>query len=172
MKGKNSSRLAVGLILILVGGWFIAIQMFPQLKSLINLDFTWPVIIIGFAALMFLIGLLTGAPGMAVPAAVIAGIGAIFYYQNETGNWASWSYVWTLIPGFVGVGTIVAGIFSGDFRHSLKEGLNLIFISAVLFVIFGAFLGNLDILGPYWPVLIILFGLWILIQPLLRPRRS
>jgi hypothetical protein len=171
MKGENNSRLAVGLLLVLIGGWFLAIQFFPQLKSFMNLEFTWPLLVIGLGALIFIIGLLTGAPGMAVPAAVIGGIGAILYWQNTTGNWGSWSYAWSLIPGFVGVGTIVAGIFSGDFRRSLKEGINLIFISAVMFVIFASILGDLTILGPYWPVMIILFGLWILIQPLLRTRR-
>ena len=75
---------------------------------------------------------ITGAPGMAVPAAIVAGIGGILYYQYATKNYASWSYMWTLIPGFVGVGLILAGLLGEYTRHNIGRGLNLIVISAVI----------------------------------------
>jgi hypothetical protein len=43
---------------------------------------------------------------MAVAACIIGGIGGILYWQSYTGDWASWAYVWTLIPGFSGIGII------------------------------------------------------------------
>ena len=42
--------------------------------------------------------LLTGQPGMLVPACIVGGIGGMLYWQNLTGDWASWSYSWSLIP--------------------------------------------------------------------------
>ncbi|HUV89374.1 MAG TPA: hypothetical protein VMY80_06955, partial [Anaerolineae bacterium] len=94
----------------------------------------------------------------------------LLYWQNATGHWESWAYAWTLIPGFVGVGIILAGILGGGLRKALGGGGWLILISLVLFAIFGSFLGGLNLLGPYWPVLLIVLGLFILVERLVRRR--
>ncbi len=39
-----------------------------------------------------------------MPSIIVGGIGGILAYQDYTGHWESWSYLWTLIPGFVGLG--------------------------------------------------------------------
>ena len=66
--------------------------------------------------------------------------------------------MWTLIPGFVGVGQIVAAAL-GRSRHEARSGLNLILVSAVMFVIFAAIFGKLAMFGPYFPaVVLILVG--------------
>lgn len=87
-----------------------------------------------------------------------------------TGNWQSWAYLWALIPGFVGIGIIIAGILSGEWRTSLREGLNVILVSLFLLVIFWLFLGGSGIGWEYWPILLIIFGLWILVRQLFRRR--
>lgn len=166
MKRSHRSSLTGGLILILLGAWFLAVQFVPGLQDW----FSWPWIIIGIGALMLLGGLLGGVPDMAVPACIVGGIGGILYYQNATGDWDSWAYIWSLIPGFVGVGVILSGLFGGKVRKSLREGGNLILISLILFLVFGAFLGGPNLLGDYWPVLLILLGLWTLIRPFFRSR--
>jgi len=164
-RGRRSS-LGFGVVLILLGAWFLVVQFIPALR----IQFSWPWIIIGVGGIMLLIGALTGVPDMAVPACIIGGIGGLLYWQNYTGHWESWAYAWSLIPGFVGVGIIVAGLLGGKLRKSLREGLNLIVISLVLFLVFGAFLGGLTPLGDYWPVLLILLGLWTLIRPMFRSK--
>lgn len=169
MSRRSRSNIAIGLTLILVGAWFLAGRFFPELRILIG-PFSWPMIIIGVGIVMLIFGLLVGAPGMAVPAVVVGGIGGLLYYQNATGDWASWSYAWALIPGFAGVGTVVAGLLGERPRQSLRAGLNLIVISLVLFVVFGSLLGGFTLLGDYWPVLLILLGGWILVRGLLRGR--
>ena len=107
---------------------------------------------------------------MAVPACIVGGIGGLLYWQNATGNWESWAYAWTLIPGFVGVGIVLSGLLGGEIRQSVSGGGWLILISLVLFTIFGSFFGALGIVGDYWPVLLILLGLLILIRSLFRSR--
>jgi hypothetical protein len=166
MNRRRRSGLAGGLILILLGVWFLAVQLVPGLRAW----FSWPWIIIGIGVLMLLIGLLAGVPDMAVPACIVGGIGGILCWQNATDNWESWGYAWALIPGFVGVGIVLSGLFGGKARQSLRDGGNLILISLVLFIVFGALLGGPNLLGDYWPVLLILLGLWILIRPLFRSR--
>ena len=166
MNRRGRSSLAGGVVLILLGIVFLVTQWVPGFRVWAS----WPLVIVGVGLALLVIGLVLGAPGMAVPACIVGGIGALLYWQNVTGHWESWAYAWTLIPGFVGVGIILAGILGGGLRKALGGGLWLILISLVLFAIFGSFLGGLNLLGPYWPVLLIVLGLFILVERLVRRR--
>ncbi len=168
-RGRRSS-LAVGVVLILLGAWFLAVRLVPELEAWVTANIDWPLIVVGVGVVLLVFGLLAGAPGMAVPACIVGGIGGLLWWQNATGNWESWAYAWTLIPGFAGVGTILAGLFGGDARQSVHGGARTILVSLVMFAIFGSFFGALGFLGAYWPVLLILLGLLILVQSLFRPR--
>ena len=171
MSGKTRSNLAVGIMLILVGGWFLALQFFPDIGDWFWGIFDWPIIIIGVGACLLIFGLLAGAPGMAVPASIVAGIGGILAYQNATGDWESWAYMWSLIPGFVGVGVMLASVLGEGGREGFRSGLTLAFISAILFLVFSSIMGA-NPLGDWWPVLLIALGLWLLIQPFFRKNKS
>ncbi|MGD0612497.1 MAG: hypothetical protein ABSB41_13375 [Anaerolineales bacterium] len=172
MPKRNRTQLVLGIILILAAAWLIAIRLQPGLTRLIHFTFDWPAWVLFAGAIILLIGLLVGEAGMAVPACIVAGIGGILYYQNATENWASWGYLWTLIPGFVGVGSILAGILGEDFKRSVRSGLNLLLISLVLFLIFATLLGGWTTLGPYSAyapiVLLWLLGLWLIARGTLR----
>ena len=170
MDRTRRSSLALGIILLLAGAWFLAVQLVPGLGNWINISLSWPLIVIGVGAFLLLFGLLIGEPDMAVPACIIAGIGALLYWQNATNRWESWAYVWTLIPGFVGVGVLLSGLIAGRFGRAVREGGGLILISLILFAIFASFLGGGTFLGAYWPVLLILLGLWLLARPWVRGR--
>lgn len=168
---QNRTNLFLGILLILIGGWLVITRQVPAVQIWLdeNFNFTWPMWTIGAGLIVFLIGLLTGAPGMSVPASIIAGIGGILYYQEQIGDYSSWSYMWTLIPGFVGVGTILTGLLGEHTRRNLAHGLNLIVISAVLFLVFGTFFGGLSILGEYGvAIILILLGLYVLIRGFVR----
>ncbi|RPI25342.1 MAG: hypothetical protein EHM70_20205 [Chloroflexota bacterium] len=165
MDRSTRSRIAVGLILVLLGGWFLLVQLVPSLGEWINIEFTWPWTIIAVGVLLLVIGLLTGVPALAIPASIVGGIGGLLYWQNATGNWESWAYAWTLIPGFVGVGILLNGLLGGDdARGSVRGGLWLMFISLILFVAFGSLLGDLGGFSQFWPVLLILFGIYLLVR--------
>jgi hypothetical protein len=159
--------LAAGLILILVGLFFLAMQFLDLTNWFVWLD--WPIYVVGVGFVLLLIGLLVGEPDMAVPASIVGGIGGILYWQNLTGNWESWSYVWALIPGFVGLGILLSGLLGSPATRGkkIKEGLETMLISAVLFLVFGSFFG-LPLLGDYWPVLLIVLGLFLMGRALLR----
>jgi len=166
---QNRSNLALGLILLIIGGWLLVTRQVPELQAWMENNFTWPMWVIGAGAVVLLIGLLTGAPDMAVPASIIAGVGGILFYQDQTGDYASWSYMWTLIPGFVGVGSILAGLLGEHTRRNLSHGLRLLATSTVLFLIFATFFGGLDILGEFGlPIILILLGLYVLARGFIR----
>jgi len=170
MNKEQRSNLAIGILLILLGGWFLAGQFFPELKELINIENAWPLIVIGVGVFLLVLGLLIRVPGMAVPACIVAGIGGILYWQFTTGNWESWSYAWALIPGFVGVGIVLARILGDNDPNAFKEGLRLILISLVLFAAFFLFLGGEGMFQEYWPILIILLGVWVFARAILRKK--
>jgi hypothetical protein len=173
MGKRNRTQLVLGVILIIVAGWLIATRIYPDLATIITLPaFAWPMWVIFAGVILLIIGLLAGAPGMAVPACIVAGIGGILYYQNATGNWESWSYMWTLIPGFVGIGSILAGLLGEDTKHSIRSGLNSLIVSILLFGIFGTFFHAWDIFGTYSMyvpiVLLFLAGIWLILRGVLR----
>lgn len=169
---QNRSTLVLGLLLILLGAWMVVTRQVPSIREWLDANFLWPMWMIGAGAVILLIGLLNGNPGMAIPAAIVAGIGGILYYQELHHNYASWAYMWTLIPGFVGVGSILAGLLGENTRRNIGHGLNQLFISAVLFLIFASFLGGLNILGAYGaPVILILLGVYVLGRGFIRGMR-
>ena len=172
MDSRQRTNLVGGIFLIALGVLFFLFRFMPGLRIWFNLQFSWPFFVIGTGLLLLILAVLLSAPGMAIPACIVGGIGLLLYYQNITGNWGSWAYAWALIPGFAGVGTLLAGALGMHPRQSFREGLNLIVVSAVLFLIFGSFLGGFGLLGSYWPVLLILLGAWLLIRPLLLGRKS
>ncbi len=173
MSRQNRSQLALGILLVAIGVVYLVAQQTPWLQAVLHTQFVWPFWVIGAGVLILLIGLLTGVPSMAVPACIVAGVGGILYYQNRTGDWESWSFLWTLIPGFVAVGILLTGLFGEDTRNNLGRGLNLLVVSAVLFLIFAALMQRLSLLGPYGPAaLLILLGVYIIGRGLLRGRIS
>ena len=166
---QNRTNLFLGVLLILIGAWLVVTRQVPAVQDWMENNFTWPMWTIGAGLLVLLIGLITGASGMAVPASIIAGIGGILFYQNATDDFGSWSYMWTLIPGFVGVGTILAGLLGENTRANLARGVNLLLTSAVLFLIFSTFLGGLNLLGEYGAAIILIgLGLYILVRGFFR----
>lgn len=170
---QNRSTLILGLVLILIGAWLVVSRQVPAVRDWLDAmpDFTWPMWTIGAGVLIFLIGLFTSAPGMSVPAAIVAGIGGILYYQNANDDFGSWSYMWALIPGFVGVGIILAGLLGEHTQHNLMRGLNLIVISVVMFLVFATLFGGIGILGPNGAAIaLIALGVYLLLRGFLRNR--
>jgi len=164
----NRSNLVLGFLLILVGGWMFVTNQVPAVQEWLDENFIWPMWTIGAGLLILLIGLITGAPGMAIPAAIVAGVGGILYYQEVNSDYTSW-YLWLLIPAFVGVGTILAGLLGENTRRNLARGLRLVLTGSVLCLALGTLFGGLTILGNYGaPILIILLGVYILARGFMR----
>ena len=169
MNSSQRSGLAGGLILIVLGLVFLSLQSFPGMWNWAS-GASWPLIVVGVGLVLLVVGLIVHVPGMTVPACVVGGIGLLLYWQNATGNWESWAYAWALIPGFVGVGTLLMGLFEGK-GETVRAGIWLIVISLILFAIFASFLGGPSFLGKYWPLLLILLGVVLLGQYVTGSRR-
>ena len=163
MERRRLTGVIAGVLLILAGVVALAVQFVPGWEAWALGALGWPLIVVGVGVALLVIGLLSGVPGMAVPAVIVGGIGGLLYWQNATGNWESWSYAWALIPGFAGVGVVLAGLLQGHLKE-VGAGARLIFISLGLFAVFGSWLGGVGVFGPYWPALLIIFGLVLLVR--------
>lgn len=159
---KRSSVIG-GALMILVGVFFLALELFPEVAAQLNIARQWPLIIVALGGL-FLISAFLGTPPLAIPGSIIGGIGGILYYQNLTGNWASWAYVWTLIIGFVGIGILLSSLLAKQERREIFAGVRLMVISLVLFGIFAAFFSGWGQLGVIGPVFLMLLGVWLLLR--------
>jgi hypothetical protein len=168
MGQKARSNVAAGMLLILFGAAFLAAQLAPGMFGWLQPEQNWPLIIIGAGALLLVLGLLVGEPGLLVPAAIVGGIGGLLYWQSITGRWETWAYAWTLIPGFVGIGVFFSRLIEGRPRQAFTEGGQAILVSMVLFAVFGSLLGQRDFPGLFLPVLLIGAGLLVLINTVLR----
>jgi hypothetical protein len=168
MNQQRRGSIAFALMLILVGAWLMAVQFVPALQIFALTEHSWALIIVAFGVVWAVIALVTWTPGLFVPASIFAGIGGLLYYQNATGDWKSWAYAWTLIPGFVGVGVFFSELLQGHIRQAIVGGGWLVIISGTMYLIFAPFLGGPNWLGPYWPLLLILLGVISLAQAFFR----
>lgn len=159
MDQRQRSYLACGVLLVLIGVLLLAFQTVPELRRMLDMDDAWPLIVIGVGVGLLFFGLLINVPAMAIPGTIVGGIGGILLWQNITGHWESWSYMWALIPGFVGVGIVLSGVLGGEgVSEAIRSGIGLITTSLVLFAVFGTFFGAFIFKEPFWPVVLIILG--------------
>lgn len=154
-----------GVLLILLGLGFLAYQWFPGLFA----GFQWPWILVLIGGVFTVASLVTRTGGLLIPGLILMGLGGIFLYQNRTGNWDSWAYVWALIPGFIGLGMFLGSLYDRDMRPARPAGLVMMVVSLVLFAVFGGFFGLQTDVLRFWPILLIILGAVVFIRGL-RPR--
>lgn len=173
---NRRSSLTFGLILILLGGWFLTLQFVPSVADWFDSIVDWPFWIIGPGLIFLFAAVVSTARDLAIPGSIITGIGLILAYQNATGDWQSWSYAWALIISFVGIGIFISFSLRGQFSKAFSEASGPFLTGAIMFLIFGSFFratfGQSPFFGEYWPVLLIVFGLWLLVRPFLRKTKE
>ena len=173
---KRRGSFTFGVLLILLGAWFLAIEFVPSFGDWMAQFADWPMWIIGPGLIFMAAAIISGVYELMVPGSIISGIGLILHYQNTTNDYQSWSYAWALIIVFVGIGVFLANLFRGKVRQAFEEGGSPIITGLVLFLIFGSFFrATFDqepLLGDYWPLVLVLVGLWLLVKPLFRGKRK
>lgn len=173
---KRKGNVTFGILLILAGALFLVVELVPSVSDWYSQFAGWPFWVIGPGLLFLTAAVISGVSALAIPGSIISGLGLILHYQESTGDWESWAYGWTLIVGFVGIGVFLMHLLDGNIKKAFKEGINLVLTSAIMFLMFGsmmrAIFGQEPFFGDYWPVLIIIWGFWMLIKPLLRGSRK
>jgi len=164
----SAAEFVIGLGLIGLGGLLLLGQIF-------RVDFwnlVWPFFVL-LPGLVFLALMLLGGKNLApfaIPGSIITSTGLVLFYQNLTGHWESWAYVWALIaPTSVGVGLWLAGTRADN--PSLRESGGIVAkIGLVIFTVCGLFfevilgIGGSPLSDIFWPVMLILFGIYVLVR--------
>lgn len=70
MNKQGRTQLALGVILILAGAWFLLDKSVPAFHEIFSKYSEFPFNMFLIGAFILLIGLVTGQPGMAVPASI------------------------------------------------------------------------------------------------------
>jgi len=158
----------VGILLVLIGGVLLAYQFVPEWQETFGALVSWPLIIIAFGLFFLFLGLLLGISALAIPAAIVGGIGGLLMYQNASGDWESWAYAWLLIPGFIGLGFILAGVLDRRMRLLTRLGFWFLMVSLICFSVLGSLLGGPQGLDIVWSTGLIIMGGWFLFRALGR----
>jgi hypothetical protein len=166
---RNYGALVVGVVLICMGALTLFEKVFSGAKFW---GFLWPLIIIGFGAMFFVVMVLTekSFAWLAIPGSIIATNGLMLFLQNITGRWETWSYSWTVILMSVGIGIFIMGAWQGD-ESRRRSGLKVVKVGVILFIIFGSFFEILFSLGApsslrdyIFPIALILLGIYLVVK--------
>ena len=175
---KNQSwrngNVALGTVLIILGGLFLLGQLFDIEVG----RFVWPFFIIVPGVLLFVFSLVTGGStgeGLAVVGSMVTTTGALLLYQNTFNHFESWAYAWALVvPASIGLGQMVYGLQKGR-QHLVQTGQRLAMIGGVIFlagVIFfeliigisGFGLDSLGLGGYAWAILLVGLGIFFILR--------
>lgn len=161
---RNVSSVIIGSILVIVGVmWLIGQFVVGSFWAV-----SWPLFVI-LPGLIFFAGMLWGgkqAAGLAIPGTIITVTGLVLFYQNLTGQWWTWSFIWALTgPMAVGLGLIIFGLYS-DNPGARRAGTIVLIIGTVLLAVFGFAFGfeRYNIAGYAWPLILIGLGIYIVIK--------
>lgn len=150
---------------MLIGGGVILLALNLFHVSLMSI--AWPFFVL-IPGLLMLLPAYRSTPGdvspwswLAVPGALMALLGVLLVATNF-GHGEIWSYGWTLFPASVMAGTML--MHRHDKNHSIHvSGRKFIRASLIVFLALGLFfeLIAFSSMGPWWPVLLIGWGVYI-----------
>jgi hypothetical protein len=174
---RAGSGVALGIVLVVVGLFFLVVR-------LANVDlgaYGWPLFVVIPGLTLLIVGFVSLGTGAAIPGGILTMVGLVLAYQNSSGNWASWVYVWPLVaPGGVGVGLFLQGMRDRN-QGLIKQGRSLIVIAFLIFMIgFVFFESILHLTGTDYglfgkvalPGLLVIIGVALLVRSLQRSRSA
>jgi len=163
---KSRSSLILGIILIVLAAILIAAYLVPELGLNPDVKAQWPLIVVGLGLLTFGAGL-GNKDRRLVSGAIMTGIGGILFYQNQTGDWKSWAYLWALIPGFAGIGHLLQSLLRRRGWVGLRRPLRLIVTSLLLLALMLVLVTSLVAAELAVPIVLGLIGIWLVVGNLL-----
>lgn len=159
-----------------IGGFvLVALGVIFLLAQIINFDFgmIWPLFVIIPGGIFLSIALWNKDEqtiGFIFPGTIVTGTGLILAYQNFTGHWESWAYIWALYPVMAGVAMRYFGRRTGK-TEPVAMGQKLIVGWMIAFVIIAAmfelFIFNgvsLSFVAPLVPLAMIAIGVYMVLR--------
>jgi len=173
----GSSSLAVGIVFVVVGVFFLLIRLLDIDLS----SYGWPLYVIIPGITLLVVGFISLGSGALIPGGIVTVTGLVIAYQAVTDDWASWSYAWALVvPGGVGLGIFLQGVRVRSAALT-RQGRTLMFWGVLIFLIgFVFFESVLHVSGHDYgklgqaalPLLLIIIGVTLLVRNFQRERRA
>ena len=168
MQSTDRSTTVVAVVLIGLGALFLAFNLIPGL----SIGQTWPVIFFLIAGGFYLPAIIwpserKSLAGLYIPGSIMLVLGLIFFFNTITGDWGAWAYLWTLIPGGVGLGLTLGSRIGAWGRDPSQVGIWMMVGSAVGFGFFGLLFGS-ALIKTIGPLLMIAGGVLLLARALRR----
>ena len=172
MDMKNRGSLYTGIMLLGFGGLFLLAQVTQGIGSVLGIPLGWRAL---WPAIVLLVGVALWLPiiiwwdrranvaGLAVPGTIVTMNGLILLYQNLTGDWGSWAYMWALEPIAIGLGLYLLYLLMDRSARGLLVaagivgGIGLVFF-LVLASVFGGWIRFLA------PTVLIAIGLLVVMR--------
>jgi len=176
MEKRRNLPIVPGLLLILLGLWFLGRQL--ELPLFVG-QVLWPWLLIAVGALIW-VSYFAKTPRSSDDVwwgtGAILGGAFLLAWQNGyiLAGMEGWEQLWPVIPLIMGIAGLVQWVFAIRNWGSLVFGL---FFGAVGVVGLAYNLGAIDWMtamsfGRFWPILLIVAGLGIMIQTLTGRRRN
>ena len=180
-RSETRRLLALGAVLIVVGlAAVVARTVDLDLSGLIG-EQTWPLLVVVPGLVLLGLAFVRTPPdgvGLAIAGSIVTTVGTILLVQANTENWASWAYVWALIPGAAGLGMAAYGLLTRT-GELVDKGVWMVVIAGVLYIVGWWYFEGLFStgeqpvdLGTWWPVVMIGAGAVIAIRALFAARRG
>lgn len=156
---RESSSLALGLLLILIGLFFQGVN--SGWLSLDNQEL-WPFFIIAPGLLLIALAFTTSAKNTILPGVIVTGVG-LFFLMRQWGllPW-SMDLLWPVFPGLVGLGFLLTYTMGTRDKGLLVPAFILLGICLIFLAI------NFNLLSHsiwrYWPVVLIIGGLFLILS--------
>lgn len=176
MNRGRSFTLTVATILVVFGLFFLIVNLVPRAPGI---GVLWPFFLL-IPGLLFLGPAVLGRwtderrlAALAIPGSILTTLSLIFFFCTISSHWAAWSYAWTLITASVGLGIYLAARLGRWGPAPAAVGRWMLFVSLIAFLAFGVFFEAVifGLGGRYWPVVLVLAGLLMLLWNYL-PRRA
>ena len=174
---RPQSTLAVGVVLVVLGAFFLVVRIFDIDLS----TYGWPLFVIIPGLTLLVVGFASLGTGALVPGGIVTMAGLVLAYQNATGDWPSWAYAWALVLiGGVGIGLFLQGLRDHN-AALMRRGRSVILWSALIFMIgFVFFESILNVSGMDYgivgraalPALLIVIGVMLLARNFQRGRSA
>ena len=176
---ERRGTLITALALILIGGYFLLVNL--NVIPSLGITQMWPGIVV-LVGVMFWLGFIFGPEhdaGLAFVGTIVSLVGLFFFLFTlnvyipgfGTVEWGDMSKLWPAFPLIVGIAFVVLWI-----ANRFRDAGVLVPAAILLLVGFGGFAFTLQgmtvfqNLLQWWPVLLIVFGIAILIQSFTRSR--
>lgn len=140
------NRWIFGILLIIVGVFLILNYTFNW-----NLQL-WPLALM-IPGIFFLFGASRENIGLLIPGTILVFL-SIFFFFNVATNWSYQKYLWPLYVFSVSLAFYVTAIFGKDSNYFPPANILLI-------ITIGLFFISLNFL-KFWPIALIILGLWII----------